>query len=259
MDFFSFFLERSVDLGSERFSKDRPITGRLSLEQEDARLLSSIHRQTDSKYGRTESEALSKYRPSMDRSSDIKDSANKEESLFSRSIQKAETRLRSSLERADANFRKIADGEDAKPRFDRFSRLSNSLDRQKDRRKYDLEDTPRSSEVYRSGPDGGMGDRESMSATLPRYNASRQTESEFRERSRTPDAAAYNTYALDTEWHRYDRERRRRNNEISPSKSCSELSKSPYTEPSYKDMERSNTYHQDTKPATNVSDKRGRP
>nr|XP_022292463.1 uncharacterized protein LOC111103465 isoform X8 [Crassostrea virginica] len=250
-------LERSVDLGSERFSKDRPITGRLSLEQEDARLLSSIHRQTDSKYGRTESEALSKYRPSMDRSSDIKDSANKEESLFSRSIQKAETRLRSSLERADANFRKIADGEDAKPRFDRFSRLSNSLDRQKDRRKYELEDTPRSSEVYRSGPDGGMGDREPMSATLPRYNASRQTESEFRERSRTPDAAAYNTYALDTEWHRYDRERRRRNNEISPSKSCSELSKSPYTEPSYKDMERSNTYHQDTKPATNVSDKRG--
>ncbi|XP_022292459.2 uncharacterized protein LOC111103465 isoform X4 [Crassostrea virginica] len=249
-------LERSVDLGSERFSKDRPITGRLSLEQEDARLLSSIHRQTDSKYGRTESETLSKYRSSMDRSSDIKDSANKEESLFSRSIQKAETRLRSSLERADANFRKIADGEDAKPRFDRFSRFSNSLDRQKDRRKYDLEDTPRSSESYRSGPDGGMGDRESMSATLPRYNASRQTESEFRERSRTPDAAAYNTYALDTEWHRYDRERRRRNNEISPSKSCSELSKSPYTEPSYKDMERSDTYHQDTKPAANVSDKR---
>lgn len=245
-------LERSLDLGSERFSKDRIIPGRLSLEQEDARLLSSIHRQTDSKYSRTEGETLNKYRPTLDKNSEIKDSANKEESLFSRSIQKAETRLRSSIQRADANFRKITDGEDAKPRFDRFSRMSNSLDRQTDRRKYDLEDTPRS-EGYRSGPDGGIGDREPMSATLPRYSASRQMESEYRERSRTPDPASYNTYAIETEWHRYDRERRRRN-DIPASKSCTELSKPAYTDPAYKEAERSSRYQQDGRSAPNFND-----
>eukprot|EP00105_Crassostrea_gigas_P023634 XP_011443547.1 PREDICTED: uncharacterized protein LOC105339627 isoform X3 [Crassostrea gigas] len=245
-------LERSLDLGSERFSKDRIIPGRLSLEQEDARLLSSIHRQTDSKYSRTEGETVNKYRPTLDKNSEIKDSANKEESLFSRSIQKAETRLRSSIQRADANFRKITDGEDAKPRFDRFSRMTNSLDRQTDRRKYDLEDTPRS-EGYRSGPDGGIGDREPMSATLPRYSASRQMESEYRERSRTPDPASYNTYAIETEWHRYDRERRRRN-DIPASKSCTELSKPSYTDPAYKEAERSSTYQQDGRSAPNFND-----
>lgn len=178
--------------------------------------------------------------------------------MFSRSIQKAETRLRSSIQRADANFRKITDGEDAKPRFDRFSRMSNSLDRQTDRRKYDLEDTPRS-EGYRSGPDGGIGDREPMSATLPRYSASRQMESEYRERSRTPDPASYNTYAIETEWHRYDRERRRRN-DIPASKSCTELSKPSYTDPAYKEAERSSTYQQDGRSAPNYTDSnRGKP
>lgn len=252
------FLERSLDLGSERFSKDRIIPGRLSLEQEDARLLSSIHRQTDSKYSRTESDAVNKYRPTLDKNSETKDSANKEESPFSRSIQKAETRLRSSIQRADANFRKIADGEDARPRFDRFSRMSNSLDRQTDRRKYDLVDTQRS-EGYRSGPDGGLGDREPMSATLPHYSGSRQMESEYRERSRTPDPASYNTYAIETEWHRYDRERRRRN-DIPASKSCTELSKSSYTDPAYKEAERSSTYQQDGRSAPNFTDSnRGKP
>lgn len=136
--------------------------------------------------------------------------------------------------------------------------MSNSLDRQTDRRKYDLEDTPRS-EGYRSGPDGGIGDREPMSATLPRYSASRQMESEYRERSRTPDPASYNTYAIETEWHRYDRERRRRN-DIPASKSCTELSKPAYTDPAYKEAERSSTYQQDGRSAPNYTDSnRGKP
>lgn len=136
--------------------------------------------------------------------------------------------------------------------------MSNSLDRQTDRRKYDLEDTPRS-EGYRSGPDGGIGDREPMSATLPRYSASRQMESEYRERSRTPDPASYNTYAIETEWHRYDRERRRRN-DIPASKSCTELSKPAYTDPAYKEAERSSTYQQDGRSAPNFTDSnRGKP
>ncbi|XP_062567989.1 uncharacterized protein LOC134230238 isoform X3 [Saccostrea cucullata] len=238
-----FSLERTLDLGSDRFSKERTLSGRLSLEQEDARLLSSIHRQTDNRYSRTEADSLGKYR-----NSDMKDSATKEENYFGRSIQKAETRLRSSLERADANFRKISDGEDIKPRFDRFSRLSSSLDRHTDRRKYDLEDTPRS-EGYRTGPEGG--DREALPTTLPRYNTSRQSEynQPGRERSRTPD----NTVTIETEWHKFDRERSRRN-EIPPSKSCSELSKPSYTEPSYKELER-NTYQHDYQSTPNFADK----
>ncbi|XP_048768039.2 microtubule-associated protein futsch-like isoform X5 [Ostrea edulis] len=252
-----FSLEKSVELGSERISKERTVPSRMSLEQEDARLLSSIHRQTDHKYSRTEGEIRGKYRPPADRNSDIKDSDTKEDSYFGRSIQKAETRLRSSLERADANFRKIADGEDSKPRFDRFSRLSSSLDRHTDRRKYENEDMSRS-ESYRMGPDGGIEDREPLSATLPRHGVSRQTETEYnqltRERSRTPDLASYNTVAIDTEWHKYDRERRLRN-ETTTSKSCTELSKPLYnTEPSYLEQER-NAYQQDYKSNAKVTEK----
>jgi hypothetical protein len=248
----------------------------MSLEQEDARLLSSIHRQTDNsihrqtdnsvhrqtdKYSRTEGDTRGQYRSPTDRNSDIKDSDTKEDSYFGRSIQKAETRLRSSLERADANFRKIADGEDSKPRFDRFSRLSSSLDRHPNRRKYEVEDMSRS-ESYRMGPDGSIGDREPLSSTLPRHGAPRQTDTEYnqltRERSKTPDVASYNTVAIETEWHKYDRERRLRN-ETATSKSCTELSKPLYnTNPSYMEQER-NAYQQEYKSAPKVAEKsRGR-
>lgn len=112
------------------------------------------------------------------------------------------------------------------------------------------------------GPDGGIEDREPLSATLPRHGASRQTETEYnqltRERSRTPDLASYNTVAIDTEWHKYDRERRLRN-ETTTSKSCTELSKPLYnTEPSYLEQER-NAYQQDYKSNAKVTEKnRGR-
>ena len=162
-----------------------------------------------------------KFRRSLDREeSQFRRSTGREESGFKlRSMDHAESRIRSALEKADANLRNVEKDESSKYNFDsnlrdmtkddmkynryddKFSGYSKSLDeRSYERKSYEnerksYENEKVRSELYRTMPDGGVSDKESYQSK-DRY-----------ERSKTPERLSYNTLNLDSERLRYDKEK----------------------------------------------------
>ncbi|KAK3096624.1 hypothetical protein FSP39_001816 [Pinctada imbricata] len=156
-----------------------------------------------------------KFKQSADREDvRLKHTLTRDDSGFKlRSMDNAESRIRSALEKADANLRSVDKDrysydsnlrdnvkDESKYRYDdKLSSYSRTLDSPRLERNYDrkVNESERSrSELYRSMPDGGASDKESQSSR-ERYD-----------RSKSSERRIFGTLDMDSERLRYDKERR---------------------------------------------------